>query len=173
MATHFKNEAMKGEQELPLSPSLLLPITMLERGIKECKPNSHMLFCDTWGLPYKLDYFSHISSQAISFDGHHLTANMVRHMFVTMWQDFIQHPSTKLLDLTMHQMSASAADLMLNSTSAWDIAYDDSIRSRATNTTISLWPKFVEFVQQSHLDATSKEEWDPLTIDIGMLSISS
>lgn len=172
MATHFKNEAMKGNQELPLSPSLMLPITMLERGIHACMPTSHTLLSDTWGLPYKLDYFSHISSLAISIEGHHLTANSVRHMFVTLWQDFINHPTTKLHDLTMHQVSASAADLMLNSTSAWDIAYDDSIRSRAINTTISLWPQFVEFVKQSHLDSASKEEWDPLTIDLSLLTTS-
>lgn len=173
MATHFKNEAIKGDQELPLSPSLLKPITLLEKGSQACMPSSHMLFSDSWGLTYKGPYFSNIASKSISFDGHHITANDVRHMFVTLWQDFINHPSTKLLDLTMNSMNASAADLMLNSTQAWDIAYDDSTRSRAINTTISLWPSFVEFVKQAHLDTISKEEWDPITIDISMLSISS
>lgn len=173
MATHFKNEAIKGDQELPLSPSLLMPISMLERGIHACMPNSPTLFSDTWGLVYKGPYFSHVTSQAISFDEHHATANMVRHMFVTLWRDFLNHPSTQLVDLTMQQMSASAADLMLNSTTAWITSYDDSTRSRAISTSISLWPKFVEYVKQSHLATTSREEWDPLTIDLCMLTTSS
>ncbi len=173
MATHIKNEAIKGEQELPLSPSLLIPLTLLERATHTCMPSSHTLFHDTWGLPYKGSYFSNICSQALSFDGHHITANDVRHMFVTLWQDFISHPSTKLLDMTMQQMNASAADLMLNSTDAWAIAYDDSIRERAINTTLALWPQFGEFVEQAHLDSISKEEWDPLTIDMSALTISS
>lgn len=172
-AIHFKNESMKGAIELPLSQSLLMPITLLERGINECMPNSSMLFSDSWGLPYKLDYFSTISSQAISIEGHHITANHVRHMFVTLWQDFINHPSTKLLDLTMHQMAASAAELMINSPTSWDIAYDDNMSSRAINRTIAVWPHFVEFVKQAHLDTSSMEEWDPLTIDMSMLTTTS
>jgi hypothetical protein len=135
-------------------------------------PTSPILFSDTNGLPYKGPYFSHVCSQAISFDDIHLTANDVRHMFVTTWQDFVNHPSTKLLNLTIEQMNACAADIMLNSTSAWAIAYDDTTRDRAINTTLSLWPKFAEFVKQIHLDATSKCAWDPLTIDLSKLEVS-
>lgn len=172
-AAHSKNEATKGIQELPLSPSLLYPITLLERAIDACMPDSPFLFSDTLGLLYQERYFSTICSKAISFGEHDINANTARHMFVTMWQDFISHPSTKLLDLTIDQMNASAADLMLNSTKAWAIAYDDSIKDRAITTTISLWPQFVEFVKQAHLDTMSKEEWDPLTIAINLLKVPS
>lgn len=62
---------------------------------------------------------------------------------------------------------------MLNSTTAWNMSYDDSTRNRAISTSISLWPKFVEFVKQTHLATTSREEWDPLTIDLSMLTTST
>jgi hypothetical protein len=169
MATHFKNDSLKGDQELPLSTSMLKPLTLLERATQASKPNSSLLFCDHLGEPYKGPYFSMVCSKAISVGGIHLTANDVRHMFVTLWRDFLNHPSTKLIDLTIQQMSASAADLMLNTTAAWNLAYDDTTRNRAIHTTLSLWPKFVEFVHEAHLDALSKKEWNPLTIDIDTL----
>lgn len=170
--THFKNDAIKGDQELPLSPSLLRPLTLLERAIHHCMPHSHLMFFDHNGALFKGPYFSYVVSQAISVGGIHLTANDVRHMFVTLWRDFLNTPSTKLLDLTIHQLSASAADLMLNSTTAWSISYDDSTRNRAIHTTLALWPHFIEFVRQAHLDAMSRKGWDPLTIDIDSLPSS-
>lgn len=121
---------------------------------------------------YHDPYFSKICSQAISLLDTKIVANDVRHMFVTLWQDFINSPSTKLIDLTRQEMNAYAANLMLNSIAAWDIAYDDSAKNRAFNTTFYLWPKFVEFVRESHLDATSKGEWDPITIDLSLLSLT-
>lgn len=168
-AIHFKNDAIKGEQELPLSPSLLKPLTMLAQGIAHSFPLATHLFFDTHGSLYKGPYFSHVVSQAISVDGLHLTATDVRHMFVTLWKDFINCPTTQLLDLTMHQLNASAADLMLNSTNAWAISYDDTNRNRAINTTLHMWPKFVKFVKEAHLDAISRKELNPLNIDIATL----
>lgn len=168
-ASHFKNEAIKGDQELPLSPSLLKPLSLLEKAIHSCFPFSELMFFDTHGLLYKAPYFSYIVSNVISFGGHHITANDVRHMFVTLWKDFLNSPSTKLLDLTIHDLSACAADLMLNSTAAWSISYDDTLRSRAIHTSLHLWPQFIEFVKQAHIDVTSTKPWDPLTIDVNLL----
>lgn len=168
-ATHFKNEAIKGPQDLPLSPSLLKPLSLLERGIHAMCPSSPTLFFAQDGDPYKGPYFSYIASKAISLDGVQLKANDLRHMFATLWRDFINSPSTQLLSLTITQLNASAADLMLNSTQAWSASYDDSSRDRAIHTTLSLWPKFQEFVKQAHIDHHSTKEWDPLTIDLDSL----
>ena len=157
-ATHFKNEAIKGPQDLPLSPSLLKPLSLLERGIHAMTPSSPTLFFAQDGDPYKGPYFSYIASKAISLDGVQLKANDLRHMFATLWRDFINSPSTQLLSLTITQLNASAADLMLNSTQAWSASYDDSSRDRAIHTTLSLWPKFQEFVKQAHIDHHSTKE---------------
>ncbi|MFN7835817.1 MAG: hypothetical protein ACK5NY_08560 [Burkholderiaceae bacterium] len=167
--THFKNDHLKGEQELPLSTSLLKPLTLLEQGTHACFPSSKLLFFDTHGALIKENYFGYVVSKAISVDGVHLTANDVRHMFVTLWRDFLSSPSTKLLDLTIHQASACAADLMLNSTSAWDISYDDTTRNRAIHLVLKLWPKFIEFVKEAHLDFVSRKDWDPLSIHLEVL----
>lgn len=168
-ATHFKNEAIKGPQDIPLSPSLLKPLSILEKAINAMAPSSPTLFFAQDGDPYKGPYFSYVASKAISYDGVHLKANDLRHMFATLWRDFINAPSTKLINLTINDLNASAADLMLNSTQAWSASYDDTSRDRAIHTTFSLWPQFHAFVKQAHLDHASTKEWDPLTISLDVL----
>ena len=161
-ATHFKNESIKGEQDVPIFPALLSPLCHLEKAIHSCYSSSKLLFFGTAGTLYKAPYFSYVCSKAISPLGVHLTATDVRHMFVTLWRDFVTSPTTTLVDLSINQACASAADLMLNSTTAWDISYDDTNRSRAIHSTQALWPKFTEFVHQSHLDFVSKQDWNPI-----------
>lgn len=168
-ASHFKNDTLKGEQALPLSSSLLKPISSLEKAIHACFPPTPLLFFGLHGNLINDKYMSSVVSKAISLEGVHLTANDVRHMFVTLWRDFLNSPSTKLLDLSIHQASACAADLMLNSTASWDISYDDTTRRRAIHLTLSLWPKFVEFVKEAHLDHMSSKEWDPITTPLDAL----
>lgn len=169
MASHFKNASIKGEQDLPIFPALLSPLSLLEKATHACYPHSKLLFHDIHGAPYKEAYFSYVCSKAISLYGVHLTANDMRHMFVTLWKDFINSPTTNLLHLTVHQACASAADLMLNSTAAWGISYDDTNRSRGLHTTHDLWPKFTDFVKQAHLDAMSRNEWDPIHTPLSVL----
>lgn len=171
-ATHFKNESIKGEQAVLLFPPMLYPLSLLEKAVHSCYPSSKLLFFDTYGSLYKAPYFSYVCSKAISIEGVHLTANDMRHMFVTLWRDFVNCPSTKLLDITIQQACASAADLMLNSTTAWSISYDDTNRSRAIQTTQALWPEFAKFVEQAHLDYVSKKEWNPITISLSELPSS-
>lgn len=151
---------------------MLYPLSLLEKAVHSCYPSSKLLFFDTYGSLYKAPYFSYVCSKAISIEGVHLTANDMRHMFVTLWRDFVNCPSTKLLDITIQQACASAADLMLNSTTAWSISYDDTNRSRAIQTTQALWPEFAKFVEQAHLDYVSKKEWNPITISLSELPSS-
>lgn len=167
--THFKNEAIKGPQDIPLSPSLLQPLALLEKGVHAISPNSPTLLFGMNGAPYQGPYFSLVASKAISLNGVALKANDLRHMFATQWRDFINHPTTQLLNLTIQQLNASAADLMLNSTHAWSASYDDTSRDRAIHTTLSLWPKFQEHAKQAHLDHISTKAWDPLAISLDSL----
>lgn len=166
---HHKNEAIKGKQDIPLSSHLMLPLSLLERASHFLSPTSPTLFFGHDGTMYGLSYFSSIVKDAISLPHSTLKANDLRHMFVTLWRDFIATPSTNLLNLSTTHLHACASDMMLNSTKAWDASYDDSHRERAMLTTLSLWPKFVEFVREAHLDKESTKEWDPLTIPLSSL----
>ena len=169
---HHKNEGIKGRQEIPLSSHLLLPITLLERASHFLFPNSPTLFFGYGGEVYEQAYFSLIAKGGISLPHMSLKANDLRHMFVTLWMDFINTPSTHLLNLSISQLNACASNMMLNSTNAWDASYDDSHMDRAMLTTLAMWPKFVEFVREAHFDRASEEAWDPLIIDMGLLSLS-
>jgi len=170
---HHKNEGIKGKQEIPLSSHLLLPITLLERASHFLFPNSPTLFFGYGGEVYELAYFSSIVKGAISLPNMSLNANDLRHMFVTLWMDFINTPSTNMLNLSISHLNASATSMMLNSTNAWDASYDDSHMDRAMLTTLAMWPKFVEFVKEAHLDKEATKEWDPLTIPLSSLPSSS
>lgn len=168
---HFKNEAMKGEQHLPIAKALLEPLAMLERARNACFHGSHSLFYNQSGQPYPGPYFSTICSNLLTFNGERATANTFRHMFTTVWRDFTSCPTTTLMGLTIQEVDAAAAELMLNSTEAWNATYDDSNRARGISTTLALWPKFVDFVHEQHKDIASEQAWDPLTIDLGLLAL--
>lgn len=120
---------------------------------------------------FEQPYFSKITKDAISLPTCTIIANDLRHMFSTLWNDFISSPptSSNILSLTITQLNACASDMMLNSTKAWAASYDDSHRERATTTTLALWPKFVEYVKNDHLDKMSTKGWDPHTISLSSL----
>lgn len=92
-------------------------------------------------------------------------------MFSTAWRDFTNDPHTKLVSLTSQQLDAAAADLMLNSTAAWNATYDDSTRARGVQAPLSMWPAFTAFVREHHFDAASAVPWDPLSIELERLSL--
>lgn len=166
---HFKNEAMKGEQRLPLSPRLVEVVAMLEQAAKACRARS--LFYNLSGEPYPGPYFSTVCGGLLTFRDQRCTANVVRHMFTTAWRDFTAHPKTQLLDLTIQQLDAATADLMLNSTDAWNATYDDATRARGLQVTLAMWPHFTNFVHEQHLDAASQAAWDPLAATLAALSL--
>jgi precorrin-6B methylase 1 len=78
-------------------------------------------------------------------------------MFATAWKDFVNSPIVAHTQLSSMQLTAAAADMMLNSTEVWDRHYDDSNRGRGTQLVLDLWPQFVEFVKQQHLDKASEK----------------
>lgn len=166
---HFKNEALKGEQRLPLSPKLLEVFMLLEQAA--AFTGARCLFHNTRREAYPGPYFSTVVAGLLTFKQQRCTANTFRHMFTTAWRDFTSSPHTKLLELTVQDLEAATADLMLNSTDAWNATYDDSTRARGMLATLALWPKFQEFVKEQHTDLHSQEPWDPLATALGQLSL--
>ena len=154
---HFKNDALKGNQLLPLSPGLLEPMALLERAVAAELPATDTLFCLTSGKPYQDAYFSQVCSKALTWPGTRATAGDLRHWFATSWRDFVQSPEAHWHELTAGQLTAAAADQMLNSTKAWDAAYDDTHRARGIYTVQRQWAKFREFVREAHLDKASQQ----------------
>lgn len=166
---HFKNDSVKGEQHLPLTPSLLEKFVYLEQAIASKMHNSPTLFCSHSGDVYGEDYFSTICSGVLSYDGVHLTCNDLRHKFVTSWRDFVNSPTTQLYEFSVQQACAAASNLMLNSTQVWDATYDDTNRARGILIVMRLWPKFLNFLKEQHLDLESREDWNPLTTPLDEL----
>jgi len=166
---HFKNDNMKGTQVLPLAHGMVEMFVLLEQATQHCYPGSNTLFHMENGNPYQDEYFSTIVGNLLTFNGVRTTANTWRHKFATMWRDFISSPATHLLDLTVQHLEAGAAQLMLNSTEAWNAAYDDTDKCRAILHTLHLWPQFVDFAHKAHLAKQSEEEFDPLTTPFDQL----
>lgn len=164
---HFKNDTLKGEQHLPLSPKLRELIALVEQG--RAATGGDTLFCSMSGAPYKLDYFSTVVGNLLVFDGKRLTPTDFRHLFSTAWRDFINSPNTWVVDQAVQQLEGAAAGLMLNSSAAWDATYDDSSINRSIHRVMAMWPKFVEFVKEQHLDQQSRTPYSPLTVDMALL----
>jgi hypothetical protein len=131
------------------------------------------LFFGQAGNVHKQGYFSTISARALSqaVGLTWATANDFRHMFITAWRDFISCPSTQLAGLTAQQMEDVAASMMLNSAAVWEQSYDISTVQRGMNSIIAMWPKFMAFVEQQHLDKTSEEPFDPLLATLAGLGL--
>lgn len=160
---HYKNDNLKGPQHVPLAPHLLEMLVLLEQAIHAIFPTSTTLFFMEDGKPYQLPYFSTVVGDYLTFAGVRCTANHWRHVFTTLWRDFLACPTTKLLDYSVQQLEEGAAQLMLNSTEAWNAAYDDTDKVRAILHTMALWPQFQEYVHSMHDAKMSEKAWDPLT----------
>jgi hypothetical protein len=158
---HFKNDNIKGAQHIPLANKMVEMFLLLEQAILNMFPKSSTLFHMGNGNPFQDAYFSTVVGDWLTFVGVRTTANWWRHSFTTLWRDFLSSPTTQLLDYTVQQLEEGAAQFMLNSTNAWNAAYDDTDGCRAILHTLALWDNFAEFVHNTHL--LSEEEWDPLT----------
>ena len=154
---HFKNESIKGVQEVPLSPKWLRLVALLERAAAAHRPSTGTLFCATDGTLYKEAYFSTVSTTALSFNQQKCTSRHFRHLFTTNYKAFTTDPGTTLRGISAHVVQQAAADLMLTSTQMLDSTYDDSAREKGTAAVMSLWPKFKEYVKEQHLKKRSEE----------------
>lgn len=170
---HFKNDSTKLEATIPISPHFLEKLAYLERGRQAIHPKSPTLFCMMNGDAYNPQYFSTTCAKALTINGVRFTATAMRHMFATVYRDFIHHPSSHLLEHTIEELQASAATLMQNTSTSWDVAYDDSIIDRGVSIALAMWPKFSSFVEEDHKVKKSRKPFDPLTIDIALLKVST
>lgn len=170
---HFKNDAIKGEQHIPLAEPMLEMVAMLERAAEfmssKVPGGCRTLFFDNKGDVYTREYFSSVVTKALSFEGHRVTATDCRHLFATAWRDFVNSPYNQLHDLNVAQLTAAAADMMLNSTEAWNGTYDDTNRERGVYRTLAKWSMFRDFIERQYLDKASEEAWDPLSVDMELL----
>lgn len=177
---HFKNDNIKGQQEIELAKGNVSIAGLLEQAVAYLTPSSRnqpsTLFFSSFGpgggLPYKANYFTTVASKLLAFYGAKCTANTFRHMFVTAWKDFIASPTTQLNGFTAQQLQEIAASMMLNSPDAWSVSYDDSLLDRGVKTILAKWPQFQAFIYQQHLDSVTEEAFDPLTASLAELTLS-
>lgn len=114
-------------------------------------------------MPYKKEYFSIYCSKLLTFNGIKFNTNNLRHLYVTGWLDFTNHPSFQ--QQVLEHVTKDASHMMLNSVKVWGTSYDDGQVDRSLLTTLHHWPKFQEFMKQKYLDKASEVAIDPLTFD--------
>lgn len=108
-ATHYKYSKVKGPQDIMLMPGMIIKFAYLDQALLSLEAKTPTYFFKRQGNqePYHKAYFSTICSKQLVFQGKRLTSNHMRHLFITGWRDFINHPSTILLRHTQAEMQAS------------------------------------------------------------------
>ena len=168
---HFKNDTIKGTQHLPLSKFFKGPFIYLEQAHDYLASQCPTLWFNTHFQTYQKAYWSTICSKALTLpDGRRITAKDFRHMFATAWRDYINCPTTKLLDTSLHELDAAAADLMCSSTQAFTNAYDHTNRVRGTQTVLSHWLSFKSYVE-SQQKLKESERWGGMSCMICGLAV--
>lgn len=168
---HFKNDVLKGTQALPMQQGLGMSLIYLEQASLYLKPGSKISWFNRCGELYPQAYWSMICSKALKLpDGRGVTAKDYRHLFVTMWRDFINNPKTQLEDLTFHALDAAAAHMMCSSTEAFTNAYGDTNRSRGQLTVMEMYSKFQAFVREDCFGLQSQQVIEPNTVALGSLT---
>lgn len=115
--------------------------------------------------PYSSSYFSILIGNLLTIKGKRFTATKLRHMFVTGWRDFLEHPSTFRHNDVVGKLEESASSMMLNSVPVWNTHYDDCPMDRSIFAAMSHWSKFQEFMKEQHLLKASTKPIDPSKFD--------
>jgi len=84
-------------------------------------------------------------------NGKRFTATKLRHMVVTGWRDFLEHPSTLRHKQVVERLEESASSMMLNSVPVWNTHDDDCPMDRGVFEAMSHWSKFKEFMKEQHM----------------------
>lgn len=174
---HFKNSTTKGPQHIPIAKANLEVFKLLEEAaafVSTSKAGGvHTLFHGAMdGNTYKAAYFSMVGAKVLSWGGVKWCANMGRHIFSTTYRDWLARPGITLEVPTQRQMEMAATVMTLNSSTAWDSAYDDSFLARGMISTLETWPHFVKFVKGQHDLKMSEKAWDPLSTALEELEIT-
>lgn len=108
-AIHYKYSKSKGPQDILLMPGMITKFAHLDQALLSIEAKTPTDFFKRQGNqePYQKAYFSTICSKQLVFQGKRLTSNHLRHLFITGWRDFINHPSTFLMRHTQAEMQAS------------------------------------------------------------------
>lgn len=174
VCVHYKNSNTKGIQTIPLSKALLEKFVLLEQGVDALfggSSRNKVLLCAQDGSTFNPKYWSTAITNMMAIEQERYTPTAMRHMFATHFRDFMSSPTMRAAVQPNTEATAAAASMMLNSTTAWDMAYDDSTYDRHAKAILSIWPKFQEFVHEVHLDKKSEEAWDPLAMDLADLQL--
>ncbi len=174
VCVHYKNSAIKGIQTIPISSQLVEKFVMLEQGAQAVfgdRPHSKVLFCAQDGSTFNPKYWSTAVTNMLAFDGERYTPTAMRHMFATIFRDFMCSPKMRAAVQPNTEGPDGAAAMMLNSTAAWDMAYDDSTYDRHANAILEIYPQFREYVHQVHLVKKSEEPFNPLTMALADLQL--
>jgi len=148
---HYKNDSIKGIQHIRMAQQFLDKFALLQQAQAYQAPASPILFfMPSSSQIYEDAYWSTVCSKALSLPHKWITSKDFRHLFATGWRDFINCPSTKLLDMTVRSLDTASADMMSSSTDAMDNAYDDTTRDRNIQTVMLLMPKFRRFIHDAH-----------------------
>lgn len=167
MLPHFKNDVIKGTQALPLNLKLAMAFLLLEEASNFLHPQGPLFWFKNDRTTYSPPYWSQVCSKALRLpDGRRVTAKDFRHLFATMWRDFINQPSAQLAGLNLHTLDAAAAHMMCSSTIAFTNAYDDTNMARGMFYVMQHYGDFRAFAREDFLDCQSRQSINPSAIDL-------
>lgn len=159
--SHFKNDTVKGAQRFSVVAELVEPLLLQHMAHQACAPDCKTLFFSKSFREMESPYFSTLCGDALTPpERGRLTALTFRHLFQTMYRDFIHKPATQLMQVTRDELQRAGALLMLSSTDAVDTYYDDGEGGRALELVLQYWPQFKTFVREHHVDVTSRKVWN-------------
>ena len=124
-------------------------------------------------MPYGKEHFSIVVGDLLTTKGERLTATKLRHMFITMWLDYMQDLTSIANKMVVDELGKATSSMMLNSLKVWSAYYDDANFDRCFLSTLTHWDKFQKFVEEKHLDKESEKPIDASTFDFFSLLTSS
>lgn len=77
-------------------------------------------------MPYGKEHFSIVVGDVLTTKDVRLTATKLRHMFITMWLDYMSNLSTMGTNMVVDELGKSTSSMMLNSLKVWGSHYDDA-----------------------------------------------
>lgn len=122
---------------------------------------------------YGKEHFSIVVGDLLTTKDVRLTGTKLRHMFITMWFDYMHDSTTLANKMVVEELGKSTSSMMLNSLEVWRSSYDDATFDRTFLSTCAHWGKFQRFVEEKHLDKESEKPIEPSTFDFFSLLSSS
>jgi hypothetical protein len=144
---HHKNERKQGPATIPLPPTMVEVVTLLEKASLYLSPDCPTIFINKGGDPLFGPHISIAAKDVLSFGSSKCTATDMRHEFTTCWRDLMDSAHGQVADMLARHLEGATAYMMGNSSAAWDATYDDNMRTRAKERVLKLYPKFQELMK--------------------------